>query len=191
MCALSLLPDALIGYTGLVGGTLDRSGWQFGSRFNSRNIAEMRGREFGTVVCAGVSAVKWRANLDPGGDWAGIAALWEVLTTVRARRVLLVSTVDVYPRPIGVTEADAPPRGEGDAYGRNRLELELLVAQRFEHHTIIRLPALFGEGLKKNAIFDLLTGNLTDRIPPAAVMQWYPLRRFAEDARRATAGCRC
>lgn len=50
------LPDALIGYTGFVGSNLDQN-WDFQARFNSSSIADIRNRKFGTVVCAGISAV--------------------------------------------------------------------------------------------------------------------------------------
>ncbi len=178
-------PDALIGHTGFVGGTLDRAGWPFGARFNSTSIEAMRGGRFGTVVCAGVSAVKWKANREPEADWAGIARLLDVLDSVQADRFVLVSTIDVYPRPVGVTEDDHPARGEGEPYGRHRLEVEHRIAGRFADHLIVRLPALFGQGLKKNAIFDLLTGNQVDRINPNGSFQWYPMRRFPADLRRA------
>ncbi len=179
--------DALIGHTGFVGGTLDRSGWEFGARFNSSNIDEARGRHFTTVVCAGVSAVKWKANKEPEADWAGIQRLIDVLDTVTTDRFILVSTVDIYPDPIGVTEDDSPARGSGQPYGRHRLELEHYVAGRFPVHHVVRLPALFGQGLKKNAIFDLLTGNMVDKISPNGVFQWYPMIRFADDVRRIVA----
>lgn len=185
MTETSRSPDALIGHTGFVGGTLDRSGWPFGARFNSRNIAEMAGGRFGTVVCAGVSAVKWKANREPEADMAGIERLWSVLDTIEADRFALVSTVDIYPTPLGVTEDDRPDPDAGEPYGRHRRELERRVAARFPRHCILRLPGLFGHGLRKNLVFDLLTGNMTDKINPAGLLQWYPMRRFAADLRIA------
>ena len=41
-------------------------------------------------------------------------------------------------------------------YGRNRLELEDLVRKEFDT-LVVRLPALFGKGLKKNFIYDAIT----------------------------------
>lgn len=179
-----MIHDALIGHTGFVGGTLAAGFGPFAARFNSSNIGEMRGGRFGTVVCAGVSAVKWLANREPEADWRGIMSLLDVLATVEAERFVLISTTDVYPQPQGVTEADVPPRGEGQPYGRHRLEIEHAIRERFARHHIVRLPALFGDGLRKNALFDLLTGNMTAQVNPEGHFQWYPTRRLADDLRR-------
>lgn len=176
--------DALIGHTGLIGGTLVRSGWHFHERYNSRNIEEMGGRRFGTVVCAGVSAVKWKANKEPEADWAQIERLGKVLRDVVASRFVLISTVDVYPNPIRVAEDDIPDPDSGQPYGRHRLWLERLVAESFPNFHIVRLPAVFGDGLRKNALFDLLTNNATNQISPNGSFQWYPLRRLKDDLHR-------
>ena len=176
------MTDALIGHTGFVGSNL--AGQRaFGANFNSRNIDAIRGQQFDEIVCAGVSAVKWLANKEPEADWQGICRLTDNLKDVVARHFTLISTIDVYRDPVGLTERDAPPTDGLHPYGKHRLELEAFIAERFPSHTIVRLPALFGAGLKKNALFDLMTLNMTDRIVPNARFQWYPLRRFADDLR--------
>jgi hypothetical protein len=171
---------ALIGHTGFVGGTLLRQR-PFDATFNSRNIEAIRGGRFDRVVCAGVSAVKWLANKEPEADWQGIRRLMDCLAQVSAGHFVLISTIDVYRDPVGLTERDAPPTDGLHPYGRHRLALEAFVAEKFRSNTIVRLPALFGTGLKKNAVFDLMTGNMTDRIVPNAAFQWYPLRRLGSD----------
>lgn len=181
-------PDALIGHTGFVGSNLDRD-WAFQARFNSSNIAEIRGRHFGTVVCAGVSAVKWLANKEPQEDWARLEGLIGHLDTISCDQFVLVSTVDVYAHPVSVTEDDIPDPAAAQPYGKHRRMLEQWVEQRFANHVVVRLPGLFGPGLKKNVIFDMMTGNMCDKISPNGVFQWYPLRRFGSDL-RAAAGAR-
>jgi nucleoside-diphosphate-sugar epimerase len=176
---------ALIGHTGFVGANLRAAGgWT--DLFNSRNFHELHGQRFDEVVCCGVSAVKWQANADPARDWAGIAPLLDVLDTVQAARFTLISTIDVYPDPAaGFDEAHAPNGAENHAYGRHRLEVERRVIARFADHSILRLPALFGPGLKKNIVFDLMHGNRLDAINPASAFQWYPLERLLTDMVRA------
>jgi hypothetical protein len=172
--------DALIGHTGFVGSTLARRR-HFDFAFNSKTIGEIDGGQFGTVVCAGVSAVKWLANKEPAADIAAIERLMAHLATITAAHFILVSTIDVYREPVGVTEADIPPTAGLHPYGLHRLQLEAFAAARFPRCTIIRLPGLFGTNLRKNLIFDMLHGNQTDRIAPGGVLQWYPMRRFADD----------
>ncbi len=172
--------NALIGHTGFVGGTLLRQS-TYDATFNSRNIEQIAGGSFDRIICAGVSAVKWLANKEPEADWRGIKRLMDCLETVSAQHFVLISTIDVYRDPVGRTELDIPPTDGLHPYGRHRLALEAFVAERFPSHTIVRLPALFGAGLRKNALFDLMTGNMTDRIVPNAAFQWYPLRRLNSD----------
>ena len=171
---------ALIGHTGFVGSNL-LAQQQFGALYNSSSIGGIDGRRFHDVVCAGVSAVKWWANQNPAEDLLRIEGLIAHLDTIETDNFTLVSTVDVYGTPVGVTEADQPATEGLHAYGANRLLLERWVSDRFISHQIVRLPALFGAGLKKNAIFDLMHDNRLDVINGDSVFQWYPLQRLAAD----------
>ena len=175
--------NALIGHTGFVGGNLAAQR-AYDRCFNSRNIHEIRGRAFDTVVCAGVGAVKWKANKEPEADWAGIQALLEPLATIQAKRFVLISTIDVYPNPVDVTEDDLPSE-ENHAYGRHRLKVEQFVSERFPLYHIVRLPGLFGNGLKKNVIYDLLHDNCLEMIQPASAFQYYNLAHLTADLDRA------
>ena len=177
--------DALIGWTGRVGGTLLRAR-PFDATFRSTDILTMRGRAFDLVVCAGVRAEKWKANRDPGADRADIARLTGVLDTVRIGHLVLISTVDVYPTPADVDEAAAIDYTATHAYGRHRRELEIFCQDRFAT-TIVRLPGLFGPGLRKNAIFDLLHDHEVERIHPDSAFQFYELNRLWSDVERVRA----
>jgi hypothetical protein len=170
---------ALIGHSGFVGSNLAAQG-EYAALFNSRNINDIAGKNFDTIVCAGVTAVKWKANKDPEADWAGIEKLLQPLSSAKAARFILLSTIDVYASPNGVTE-DVLPATENHAYGRHRLMVEEFVRDRFDNHHIIRLPGLFGPGLKKNVIFDLLNDNCLDAIQPLSSFQYYDLRHLTSD----------
>ena len=181
---------ALIGHTGFVGSNLVEQG-AYDALFNSRNSGEMRGRRFDEVVCAGVSAVKWKANREPEADKAHIEALIANLGQIEAGRFVLISTVDVYQNPDGVSEDD-PADETGAAYGVNRARLERFVAETFPNHLVLRLPALYGRHLKKNAIYDLRHGNMVEAIDPRNAFQWYDVRRLERDMRTfVEAGLHC
>lgn len=171
--------NGLIGGSGFIGGHLLRGGG-YAASFHSRDIADIDGQHFDRLVCAGAPGVKYLANRDPDADWASIQKLWTHLARARAARVVLISTVDVYPQPAGVDEADAPG-AHSQAYGRHRRWLEEAVAGHFPHSVIVRLPGMFGPGLRKNAVFDLLHRHEVEKLPGRAALQWYPLERLAGD----------
>lgn len=173
---------ALIGSTGFVGGTLLRQA-PFDERYHSTDIAEIDGRSFDVVVCAGAPAAKWKANQEPEADRANLERLMASLRTVGARRFILVSTVDVYPSAIGVDESSAIDPSAAEPYGRHRFLLEQFVRERFAS-TVLRLPALFGEGLRKNAVYDLLHGNCLDALQPRSSFQFYDMARLWGDVER-------
>ena len=176
----------LIGYTGYVGSTLLRS-TSFDGLYNSSNIQDLRGQHVSRLVCAGVSAAKWIANANPEADAAGIRVLTDVLEGVTADEFVLISTVDVYPNPTqGGDETTVIDGIDNHAYGRNRRALERWIADRFARTRIIRLPALFGTGLRKNALYDLIHGNQVEKINPATAFQWYPMSRLWSDIERVS-----
>jgi len=174
---------ALIGHTGFVGGNVD--GPEFDFRYNSSNVAHLAGAECREVWCAGARAVKWWANKNPHEDRAQVASLTRVLDTVSADLFILFSTIDVYGNPVAVDETHSPEAEGLHPYGLHRLELEQYVRSRFPRHLIVRLPGLFGKGLKKNVIFDMLHGNMLDALDGDAVHQYYDLSLLRGDVATA------
>ena len=177
---------ALIGHTGFVGSNL-RNTSSFTDFYNSSNFGTMAGETYDEIVCSGISATNWLANKEPEQDWASIQNLLDVLSQTTARRFILISTIDVYPDPSQpFTEQLALESLRNHPYGRHRLAVETWVKERFTDHLILRLPALFGPGLKKNALYDLLNDNSVEKINPAGIFQWYPISRLNDDIARAT-----
>jgi NAD dependent epimerase/dehydratase family len=165
---------ALIGHTGFVGSYLATQA-TYDLRISRVNLDELRDRRLDRIVCVGLPAAKWIANRNPLDDRANMERLVDVLRTVRARRFLLISTIDVYPRTEGVDEGFDCSSQPNHAYGTHRLAFERFIGDSFPDATIVRLPALFGPGLRKNVLFDLLHGNQLELINPASRFQWYPL----------------
>lgn len=178
------MANALIGYTGFVGSTLRRQR-RFEALYRSTNATEMEGGVFDLVVCAAAPAQKWIANKEPDADRRTIDGLIARLDTIECKTFVLVSTVDVYKTPIGVTE-DTPVDEAGlQAYGRHRRILERFVEERFSHHLVARLPGLVGPGLRKNVIFDLLNDNNLHAIDSRGVFQFYPMVNLWYDLQTA------
>jgi len=177
--------SCLIGHTGFVGGNLHRQR-SFDALFRSTDIHTIE-PHYDLVVCAGINAVKWKANQDPAADRAGIASLESALRGVTADRFVLISTVDVYPSVHDVDESTDPHAAPNHAYGAHRLAFEDFVRDRFPRHHVIRLPGLYGPGLKKNVLYDLLHDHRCAFIDPAARFQWYDVRRLWADVERVIA----
>jgi dTDP-4-dehydrorhamnose reductase len=170
----SALNNALIGFSGFVGGTLLKQR-QFESLFRSTNIGEIDGQSFDLVVCAGAPAQKWIANKEPEADRQKIDGLIAHLKTLHCKTFVLISTVDVFKSPIGVDESSVVDEQDLHAYGLHRRLLEKFVEEHFEHHLIVRLPGLVGPGLRKNVIFDFLNNNNLHAIDSRSVFQFYPM----------------
>ena len=176
--------DALIGATGYVGGTLLRQR-VFAHGYRSTNIEQIRGGSFDLLVCAGAPAQKWLANKEPDQDRASLARLMTALESVRAARVVLVSTVDVFGNPNGVDEDTLVDLQGLHAYGRHRFELEQFVRAHFPTALIVRLPGLVGPGLRKNVIYDLHNDNNLAQVDSRACFQFYPMVNLWYDVQAA------
>ena len=150
-----VLPDALLGWSGFVGSVLGAQ-HSFDARYRRADIHESAGREFGTLVCAAAPGSMFAANRDPESDAAAIDGLIAALSRIRAQRMVLISTIAVLARFDGQQDERTADFQTETPYGANRRRLEAACAGQFETCLILRLPALFGPGLRKNFIFDIL-----------------------------------
>ena len=172
--------SALVGFSGFVGSNLCAQ-YSFGKQFNSRNIETISGEKFDHLVFAGAQAKKWWANQNPEDDRRGIQRALDALSSVTASRVTLVSTIDVLPPREGADELVNCGHFDNHPYGTNQLALEFEFQRMFPDCLTVRLPGLFGPGLKKNVIYDLLVDNLVEKINPNSRFQYYDLNRLWSD----------
>ena len=148
--------DLLVGSTGFVGGNL-RAKHTFAAVCHSSDIAAQYGTQPDLCVYAGVPAAMFLANADPEADMEVMRTARENLRKIAPKSLVLISSIAVFADSRGRCEDDAPDTDGLPAYGRNRLQLEQLVREDFNDALIVRLPALYGAGLKKNFLFDLHT----------------------------------
>ena len=99
----------------------------------------------------------------------------------------MISTVDVFSNPVGVDEASAIDTEALQPYGKHRRRVEEFVESQFAVYHVIRLPGLFGEGLKKNIIYDFIHDNQIENIHAGSQYQFYHLARIGSDMRIAIA----
>ena len=146
----------IVGSTGFVGSNLVLSG-AFDEALHSSNIQEAYGRKPELLVYAGVRAAKFLANKDAEADWQQVHTAIENIERIAPRRLVLISTVDVYPVPADVDESSEIDEAQLAPYGRNRYRLEQWVRENVPGALVVRLPGLFGRNLRKNFLYDLLT----------------------------------
>jgi hypothetical protein len=96
------------------------------------------------------------ANREPDRDLAQIEALIKWLDGVRTRRFVLISSIAVLQDFAAGDDKATQAFQQELAYGRHRRLLEAFCETRFDECLVVRLPALFGPGLRKNFVFDLL-----------------------------------
>ncbi|MDD7266951.1 MAG: sugar nucleotide-binding protein [Lachnospiraceae bacterium] len=146
---------ALVGHTGFVGSNLYEQG-AFDAIYNSKNIEQAFKTEPDLLVYAGLRAEKFLANTNPDRDLEQVRIAEENISRIKPKKLVLISTIDVFRTPVRVDEHTAIDTTELQAYGYHRLLLEKWVRERYSDALIIRLPALFGKNLKKNFLYDMM-----------------------------------
>lgn len=162
------MKTSLIGYTGFVGSNIS-SQFEFTKLYNSKNIDQILGEDFDITVNAGVRAVVWVANQYPKEDLLEIEGLISKIKKTNTKFIVQISTVDVYPVASGVNETERILKEKLAPYGSNRKYLEEFIQAEYpKTHLIVRLPAIYGQGLKKNFLYDLI-----HRVPPMFTNEKY------------------
>lgn len=146
---------SLVGYTGFVGSNLAENG-KFTSLYNSKNIVDAYNTKPDFLVYSGVRAEKYLANQDPEQDLEVVKNAFENIKKIKPKRLVLISTVDVYKVPINVDENTTIDTYNLQPYGLNRYYLEKWVEEEFNDALIVRLPGLYGKNIKKNFIYDII-----------------------------------
>src|SRR3954467_2682051 len=125
------MKTALIGYKGFVGGNINEQ-HVFDYLYNSKNIAEIEGKEYDLVVSAANRAEMWRINQEPEVDRAEIEEFIGHIKKVKTKKLVLISSVGVYKNPNGANE-DTPIDTDGLLpYGVNRYYLEQFCRDNFD-----------------------------------------------------------
>ncbi len=174
-----IMSKAIIGYTGFIGSNLIRQA-KYDDFYNSQNIESVAGKSFDLLACTAAPAEKWLANKEPVKDKENLQKLIKNLQQVSAKKVILISTIDVYNQPVEVDEDTSINAEILHPYGKHRLELETMIQNQFDA-LVVRLPGLFGKGMKKNIIYDFLHNNLLEKINKGSVFQFYNLDHLWQD----------
>ena len=146
---------SIVGYTGFVGSNICRS-VNFDNFYDKDNIKEAYNTNPDLLVYAGVPAEVFYANKYPEKDMDIIVQAEENIKKINPKKIVLISSVNVYPNDKQGDEDFEVNLDELEPYGKNRLLLEKWVKDNYVDYLIIRLPGLFGRNIKKNFIYDLI-----------------------------------
>lgn len=150
------MKDLLVGSTGFVGGNV-AAAHSFDALCHSTDVDQTFGSCPDVCVYAGIPSAMFLSNKNPKADLEIMRVARENMRRINPKKLVLISTIAVYLDSRGKKEPDAELLSALPAYGYNRLLLEQWVREDFSDALIVRLPALYGIGLKKNFLFDLHT----------------------------------
>ena len=145
----------LVGYTGFVGSNICGAE-NFDALYNSKNISDAYGTNPDLLIYAGLRAEKFLANQAPDKDMNLIFQAEDNIARINPKKLVLISTIDVFKEPKNVDEESVINVENLHAYGYNRYKLESWVREKYPDVLIIRLPGLFGKNIKKNFIYDYI-----------------------------------
>jgi nucleoside-diphosphate-sugar epimerase len=175
----------VLGGTGFIGSAVAaeaaRRGWAV-TAVGSKTAGAVVGQTFELLINANGNSRKYLAREDPAADFdLSVRTVTRSLHEIRSARYVFLSSAEVYDHPFDPAQnAEDVPIIETalSAYGFHKLLAEHLVRRYAPGWTILRLSGLVGPGLRKNALFDLLTGAPM-RVHPDSAYQFIDTRVLA------------
>lgn len=176
--------SCIIGYTGFIGGYLAR---QIKSKnlYNTKNIVNISKKNYDIVYCCAPSSAMWIAKKNPIEDFLNISNLIKNFKNIKTKKFILISTIEVYKKKNFCDENSSDFSNDVYSYGYNRYLIEEAAKKIFKNLLIVRLPIVYGLGVKKNIIFDLKNNNNLDLLNLNDSLQFYPVEMLLKDLRLA------
>jgi nucleoside-diphosphate-sugar epimerase len=176
----------IIGGSGFVGSAFARICAGAGKEFliiNRQNYRESVGTSCDILINANGNAKKFLAQQDPLYDFdASVKSVRASLIDFKYDFYVYLSSCDVYPdcssRQTTLEDQDLDVSKQ-IPYGFHKYLAEQCVRHMAKRWLIIRLGGLVGSGLKKNPIFDILSGGPL-RVDPESEMQFIYTDKAAE-----------
>jgi nucleoside-diphosphate-sugar epimerase len=147
------------------------------------NYKDFKGWETDLLINAAGNSRKFIDNQDPlKGYELSVTSVMQVLHDFRFRFYVQLSSGAVYPdegNPLNNSEETPLLPSRMTRYGFHKWMAEQLVCHYAPRHLIVRMGGFVGPGLKKNALFDLLTASPLF-VHPDSVFQYMDTRDFAK-----------
>lgn len=139
------------------------------------NYEQFRGQSCDLLINANGNSKKFLAERDAPAEFdASVASVLRSLLDFPSKRYVYLSTIDVYPRVDGPRwnrETATIDPARLSRYGLHKFLAEQLVRKYANCWLICRLGGMVGEGLWKNAVYDILHDQPL-RVDPASEYQY-------------------
>jgi len=153
----------LLGHRGFVGSAIAKYLEKKGENFDGidrKNYKNFVGKECDIFINAGGSSKKRLAEQEPKKDFElNVVSALNTVFDFKFKKYILISSVDVYndvANPKNNKETAEIDPSKLSNYGLSKWLCEQIVKKYCKNWLILRLGGMVGEGLKKNAIYDLL-----------------------------------
>ena len=156
----------VIGAKGFIGSAIDAEAAARGyavTAVDLDNYQDTKGAEADLLINAAGNSRKFIDDQDPvKGYELSVTSVMNVLHDFRFKFYVQLSSGAIYPdegNPLKNSEEAPLHPSKMTRYGFHKWLAEQLVRHSAPQHLIVRMGGFVGPGLKKNAIFDLLTGG--------------------------------
>ena len=147
------------------------------------NYDSLRGTACDVLINANGNSKKFLAAREPLNEFdQSVRSVAQSLEDFPCKTYVLLSTGDVYPdqsSPAVTREDQAIDPARQSRYGLHKCLAEQLVRGTQQQWLVMRMGGFVGPGLKKNAIYDLLTGGRV-WLSPQSELQFLSTDRAAE-----------
>jgi len=171
---------AIVGHTGFIGSNL-KFFYKSKYNFNTKNLRLINKYEYDLVILCAPSSKMWLANKFPKKDKNNIRKIINILKKTRTRKIVLISTIEVYGKNNNKNELNKVDKHLNNSYGKNRIFLEEFVNNFFSDKLIIRLPIVYGKNFTKNCIYDLKNKNNINLLNGDDLIQLYNVKNLKRD----------
>lgn len=153
----------IVGGNGFVGSGIVRECERRGLSYQvvtRSNFEEFRGSSCELLINANGNSKKYMADREPLWEFdASVRSVYQYLTEIHADKYVQLSSCDVYAdcsRPDVTAEGVPMDIGRQSTYGFHKYLAELCVQHFAKQWLVFRMGGFVGQGLKKNAVFDIL-----------------------------------
>lgn len=146
------------------------------------NFESLRHTQCDILINANGNSRKFLSDKEPMRDFdMSVRSTAASLHDIRSNHYVFLSSGDVYPdtgSPVTTDEAQEIDLPAASRYGRHKRLAEMLVQMEHPSWLVLRMGGFVGPGLKKNAIFDLMT-DMPLWLTPDSALQFVSTDRAA------------